>query len=102
MVQEPKTDRSRRTIPIPADVVDVLRRHKARQAEHKLLMGQPTRIGAWSSVWRLELGESAKTVQTMLGHSKIATTLDIYSHVSLDLETRAAARLNEALKLAQP
>jgi site-specific recombinase XerD len=31
----------------------------------------------------LELGESPKTVQTMLGHASITTTLDIYSHVSL-------------------
>jgi integrase len=46
----------------------------------------------------LELGEAPKTVQTMLGHTKIATTLDIYSHVSLDLEKRAAARLNAALQ----
>jgi integrase len=46
----------------------------------------------------LELGESAKTVQTMLGHTKIATTLDIYSHVSLDLEKKAAARLNAVLR----
>jgi integrase len=30
----------------------------------------------------LELGESPKTVQTMLGHSKVGITLDIYSHVS--------------------
>jgi integrase len=47
-----------------------------------------------------ELGESPKTVQTMLGHTTITTTLDIYSHVSLDLEKRAAAKLNEALSLA--
>lgn len=47
----------------------------------------------------LELGESPKTVQTMLGHTTISTTLDIYSHVSLELEKRAAARLNEALSL---
>ena len=46
----------------------------------------------------LELGESPKTVQTMLGHSSVAITLDIYSHVSLELETRAASRLNAALK----
>jgi hypothetical protein len=46
----------------------------------------------------LELGESPKTVQIMLGHSKIATTLDVYSHVSLDLEERAAARLNAILR----
>jgi integrase len=37
-------------------------------------------------------------VQTMLGHTKIATTLDIYSHVSLDLEKKAAARLNAVLR----
>jgi integrase len=46
----------------------------------------------------LELGESPKTVQMMLGHSKIATTLDTYSHVSLELEKRAAARLNVVLR----
>jgi integrase len=45
----------------------------------------------------LELGESPKTVQTMLGHSSVAITLDIYSHVSLKLEKRAASRLNAAL-----
>jgi integrase len=45
----------------------------------------------------LELGESPKTVQTMLGHSRVAITLDIYSHVSLDLEKRAAAKLNAVL-----
>jgi integrase len=33
----------------------------------------------------------------MLGHSRIAMTLDIYSHVSLDLEKQAAAKLNAAL-----
>jgi integrase len=44
----------------------------------------------------LELGESPKTVQTMLGHSSVAITLDIYSHVSLELEKRAASRLNAA------
>jgi integrase len=47
----------------------------------------------------LELGESPKTMQTMLGHTTISTTLEIYSHVSLELEERAAAKLNEALSL---
>jgi integrase len=44
----------------------------------------------------LELGESPKTVQTMLGHSRVAITLDIYSHMSLELEKKAAAKLNAA------
>lgn len=47
----------------------------------------------------LELGEPARVVQQILGHSKIAMTLDTYSHVSLDMERKAAARLTEALKL---
>ena len=41
---------------------------------------------------------SPKVVQTMLGHSSIAMTLDTYSHVSLDLEKQAAATLNAALR----
>jgi integrase len=45
----------------------------------------------------LEQGISPKTVQTMLGHSSAKITLDIYSHVTLDLEKQAAAKLNAAL-----
>jgi site-specific recombinase XerD len=48
------------------------------------------------ATWLLEHGMSPKVVQTMLGHSSIAVTLDIYSHVSLDLEKRAADTLNAA------
>jgi integrase len=46
----------------------------------------------------LELGEHPKTVSTMLGHSSIKITLDIYSHVSLDVEKQAAVRLDAALQ----
>lgn len=135
--QDPKTQESRRSIPIPEDIVEELKRHKARQAEEKVLWGEayedcglvfcrpqgtplepadfykhfvrlvkqaglpPVRFHdarhTFATVM-LELGESPKTVQTMLGHPKIATTLDIYSHVSLDLEKRAAARLNGAFR----
>ena len=135
--EEPKTDQSQRTIPIPEEIIEALKRHKARQAQERLLMGeayedqglvfcqpngQPidprnftrsferllTQAGLPKirfhdgrhtfATLMLELGESAKTVQTMLGHTKIATTLDIYSHVSLDLEKKAAARLNAVLR----
>ncbi len=44
----------------------------------------------------LEQGESPKVVQALLGHSSVAITLDIYSHVSLELEKRAASKLNDA------
>jgi integrase len=36
---EPKTDRSRRTVAIPASVVEALRRHKAEQIEKRLKLG---------------------------------------------------------------
>jgi integrase len=49
------------------------------------------------ATWLLERGVSPKVVQTMLGHSSIAITLDTYSHVSLDLEKQAAATLNATL-----
>jgi integrase len=37
--KEPKTERSRRTIALPALTVEALRRHKARQAETRLKLG---------------------------------------------------------------
>ena len=39
-----------------------------------------------------------KVVSEMLGHSTIATTMDIYSHVSLGLQKEAALTLQEGLK----
>ncbi len=135
----PKTTSSRRVLPISPNCISALKRHKARQAEEKLLMGtayqdqdfvfcrQDGKPMAPSSLrWQfrrmltkaglphirvhdarhsfatlmLEQGESPKTVQTLMGHSQISTTLDIYSHVSLELETRAVNRLDEAFKNA--
>ncbi len=39
-----------------------------------------------------------KVVSEMLGHSTIATTMDIYSHVPLGLQKEAALTLQEGLK----
>lgn len=41
--QEPKTSQSRRTIPIPGNILEELKRHKARQAQEKLLPGYASR-----------------------------------------------------------
>jgi integrase len=38
--QPPKTEQSRRTIPIAPHIVEAVKRHKAREAQEKLLMGQ--------------------------------------------------------------
>ncbi len=39
-----------------------------------------------------------KVVSEMLGPSTISTTMDIYSHVSLDLQKEAALKLEQGLK----
>ena len=134
--QEPKTEKSRRSVAIPDLCLAALRRHKAQQAEEKLLLGpgyldhglvfaqadgRPIdtrlmnlyftqalkRAGVPAvrlhdarhtfATWMLEQGTQPKIVSEMLGHSKISTTLDVYSHVSLELQQQATAKLNAAL-----
>ena len=42
----------------------------------------------------LENGMDVKTLSAMLGHVSAATTLDIYTHVTDDMQTAAAARID--------
>ena len=42
-----------------------------------------------------ELGEEAKTVQELLGHSNISITLDTYTHVLDSMKRKAAQKLND-------
>ena len=45
----------------------------------------------------LDAGEHPKIVQEMLGHTKIATTLDTYSHVLKGMQEEAVSRLDRRL-----
>lgn len=45
----------------------------------------------------LELGEDMKVIQELLGHSKIGTTADIYTHVVEKLKRTAVDRLDNVL-----
>jgi len=135
--QEPKTEKSLRTIPIPPDVVSVLKAHKIRQTEERLKLGPsyntegpvftssegtpmwPTNFRRyWKNLLKranlpdirfhdarhtfatlmLELGEHPKTIQEILGHSRISQTLDIYSHVRPEMMRSAVERLADLLR----
>jgi integrase len=50
----------------------------------------------------LQQGVHPKIVQERLGHSTVATTLDIYSHVLPGLQEAAAQRFDEGLQNASP
>lgn len=47
----------------------------------------------------LENKINPKIVQSMLGHSTIATTLDIYSHVDIDLQQEAVNKLEDNINV---
>ena len=45
----------------------------------------------------VELGESPKTVQTLPGRAKIATTLDIHRHVTYETSIKSISSLSAAI-----
>lgn len=135
--ETPKTDKSKRTISIPLNIIKELIIHRRKQNEEKLMQGKyynnedllfcninGTRYHPITltsrfkrmlkkagvkdarfhdlrhSVATLLLEENVhpKVVREVLGHSTITTTLDIYSHVSLDKKEEAAAKLNIIFK----
>ena len=49
----------------------------------------------------LKSGIHPKVASERLGHSKVGTTLDLYSHVLPGMQEDAAAKMDAALKAAQ-
>jgi integrase len=133
----PKSERGRRTVALPAMVVDELRQHRLRQAEgllrlgvrladdHHVLMradGKPLQprslthaFGAFlkmrglprvrlhdlrhsHATQLLASGVHPKIAQERLGHSSVAITLDLYSHVLPGMQAEAAGRVDLALR----
>ncbi len=128
-VGEPKTARGRRPIALDAGTVAVLREHRRRSLEERMLVGadfvdqglvfhhpdggclKPDAVSAafvrlvrkaglppltlkglrhtWATL-ALERGIHPRVVQERLGHSTIAITLGIYSHVAPTLHDEAA------------
>lgn len=135
-VESTKSKKGRRVITLTDDDVRELKKHRARQAKEKLIMGvayqdndlvfckpdgtyinpkwftkgfQRQLIEAGLPKVRLHdmrhtsasillaRGVHPKVVQERLGHSSIAITLDLYSHMVPGLDEAAAASLNGLL-----
>ena len=137
-LEDTKTEKSRRAVPIGPVLVDALRKHKLTQAQERWFAKQgeyrdsglvftvakggpisprnmnrsferllkrsglpPIRIHDLRHSHATQLliaGEHPKVVQERLGHAKMATTMDTYSHVTPTLQ-RAAAHKAEVLLL---
>lgn len=135
-VGEPKTARGRRPIALDPGTVAVLREHRRRMLEERLLVGpdfndedlvfhqpdgsclKPDAVSAafirrvkraqlprltlkglrhtWATL-ALERGIHPRVVQERLGHSTIAITLGIYSHVTPTLHDEAALAVSRLL-----
>lgn len=128
-----------RVVRLPTRGQNILKRHKAKQAVERLLLGAgyedhglvfATELGGplrWSNVSRvfraliqrlglvglrpydlrhtaatlmLLSGSHPKEVSETLGHSSIQITLDVYTHVTPDMQERAAARMDAYLDSA--
>lgn len=94
VVSEPKTDKSRRVVPVPAPVVDELRAHKARQAAERLAVGPAwTDLGA---VFASEVGGYLEPRNVLRRFVQIAQTAGLPGIGLHTLRHSAASALIEA------
>jgi len=122
---EPKSRRSRRRVELSAAAVDALRRHRASAPSIGYVFarpdGRPLSVTTTWKRWRallerahvpampfhsarhsaatllLSRGVHPKIVSEMLGHSTVAITLDVYSHVTPAMHREAARIMDELL-----
>lgn len=125
IVKDTKTRGSRRSIPVDKTVIDHLRALKAKSKSEYVftrtdsinpmdphtVTHQFSRIAALAGVpglrfhdlrhthatMLLSLGAHPKVIQERLGHSTIAVTMDIYSHVAPTMQREAADIFGSAL-----
>jgi len=127
--QEPKTEKSRRLVPLPPPVLEALEQHKEKmEAEGNYSPSAPVfctingnyiiprnfnrkfyelcrkagiegvNLHALRHTYAtrlLEAREHPKVVQELLGHAKMSTTVDIYSHVLMRIKKQAVSGLEQ-------
>jgi integrase len=124
-IAEPKSRRSRRQVELSVAAVNALRQHRARSPSigfvFARLDGRPLSVTTTWKRWRallerahvpampfhsarhsaatllLSRGVHPKIVSEMLGHSTVAITLDVYSHVTPAMHREAAHVMDELL-----
>jgi integrase len=124
----PKTERARRTLRLPAQVVAALAVHRSRQAivplsglvfttqkgtaldsrnvtrylqRHLDRLGLPHQrfhdLRHAFATLMIESGEDLGVVSRILGHANLATTADVYAHLTPAILDRAAGRMEAIL-----
>ena len=130
LIQEPKTKASIRTVILPSPVVEALKEYKKTvssqwmfpspkkedaplapaAASHRLSKilshagCKKVRFHDLRHVFAtnaLEHGMDVKTLSTVIGHVSSATTLNVYAHVTSDMQRQAAARIDRGIGKAE-
>ena len=92
-LDDPKTDRSRRTISLPVPIVDALRRHRAQQNEERLRAGPLWAGERWGLVFCNELGEPLDGVVVTRSFQRKLADLGLPAQRFHDLRHAAATFL---------
>lgn len=128
---EPKTKNSIRKIVLPPSVVEVLREYK-KTVNSRWMFPSPVKedcpltpgvvrhrlqlilehagckhvrfhdLRHTFATLALQNGMDVKTLSAMLGHVSAATTLDIYTHITDDMQRTAAANIDRGIGKAAP
>lgn len=88
---EPKTQRSKRTIPLPAQLVTALRQHQARQGQERIIAGSLWRGN--SCVFATPIGTPVDPRNDFREFKKLLTRADLPSVRLHDLRHTAASLL---------
>lgn len=131
-ISKPKTKASNRTVVLPPDVVKILEAYRPSTNNSKWIFPSPVKEDMPrdpSSVYdkmrrvleradckqirfhdlrhtfatmALEHGMDIKTLSAIIGHVSSATTLDIYSHITTEMQKNAAVKIDRVIGKSNP